>query len=79
MFLGLPDPDPLVRGTNPDPDPSIFQQNSKKNMDSFCSVTLWSSGVMLQELTVPRKLFSPAPFKKYQYISYFKKTFTHLG
>ncbi len=21
MFLGLPDPDPLVRGMNPDPDP----------------------------------------------------------
>jgi hypothetical protein len=28
MFLGLPDPDPLVRGTNPvlDPDPSIIKQ-----------------------------------------------------
>jgi hypothetical protein len=24
MFLGLPDPDPLVRGTNLDPDPSLF-------------------------------------------------------
>ncbi len=24
MFLGLPDPDPLVRGTDPDPDPSLF-------------------------------------------------------
>ncbi len=24
MFLGLPEPDPLVRGTDPDPDPSIF-------------------------------------------------------
>ena len=26
MFLGLPDPDPLVRGANPDPtpDPSFF-------------------------------------------------------
>jgi hypothetical protein len=23
MFLGLPDPDPLVRGMDPDPDPSI--------------------------------------------------------
>ncbi len=23
MFLGLPDPDPLVRGTDPDPDPSL--------------------------------------------------------
>ncbi len=24
MFLGLPDPDPLVRGTDPDQDPSLF-------------------------------------------------------
>ena len=24
MFLGLPDPDPLVRGTDPDTDPSLF-------------------------------------------------------
>jgi hypothetical protein len=24
MFLGLLDPDPLVRGTDPDPDPSHF-------------------------------------------------------
>jgi hypothetical protein len=27
MFLGLPDPDPLVRGMDPDPDPSIIMQN----------------------------------------------------
>jgi hypothetical protein len=24
MFLGLPDPDPLVRGKDPVPDPSLF-------------------------------------------------------
>jgi hypothetical protein len=24
MFLGLPDPDPLVRGADPAPDPSLF-------------------------------------------------------
>jgi hypothetical protein len=24
MFLGLLDPDPLVRGMDPDPDPSLF-------------------------------------------------------
>jgi hypothetical protein len=23
MFLGLPDPDPLVKGTDPDPNPSF--------------------------------------------------------
>jgi hypothetical protein len=26
MFLGLTDPDPLVRGTDPAPDPSFFQK-----------------------------------------------------
>ncbi len=38
MFLGLPDPDPLVRGLDPDPDwdPSII-----KNLDSYYFVTLF--------------------------------------
>jgi hypothetical protein len=39
MFLGLLDPDPLFRGMDPDPDPSIIKQNSKKNLDSYCFVT----------------------------------------
>ncbi len=26
VFLGFPDPDPLVRGMDPDPDPSIIKQ-----------------------------------------------------
>jgi hypothetical protein len=30
MFLGLLDPDPLVRDMDPDPDPSITKQPSKK-------------------------------------------------
>jgi hypothetical protein len=38
MFMGLPDPDPLVSGTNPDP--SIIKQNSKKKLDSYCFVAL---------------------------------------
>ncbi len=37
MVLGLPDPDPLVRGKDPNlapnPDPPIGKQNSKKNLD----------------------------------------------
>jgi hypothetical protein len=37
MFLGLPDPDPLVRGMDPDPDPSIILLSS--NLDSYCVVT----------------------------------------
>ncbi len=48
MFIGLPDPDPLVRGMDPDPDPaldphpSIIKQivrKSKKNLDFYCFVT----------------------------------------
>jgi hypothetical protein len=43
MFLGLPDPDPLVRGVDPDPDPSVIllskSKNSKKKLDSYSFVT----------------------------------------
>jgi hypothetical protein len=36
MFLGLLDPDPIVRGIDPDLDPSISSsKNSKKNLDSL--------------------------------------------
>ncbi len=30
-FFGLPDPDPSVRGTDPNPDPSIIKQKSLRN------------------------------------------------
>jgi hypothetical protein len=41
MFLGLLDPDPSVRGIDPDPDldPSITSKKSKKSLDSYCFVT----------------------------------------
>jgi hypothetical protein len=45
MFLGLLDPDLLVRGMHPDPaldpDPSIIMQNSKNDLDSYYFVTLF--------------------------------------
>ncbi len=41
MFFGLLDPDPLVRGMDPDPDPSIISKNSKKNVNSYCFVTFY--------------------------------------
>ena len=49
MFLGLPDPDLLVRrmdpdpdpALDPDPDPSIIMQKCKKNLDSYYFVTLF--------------------------------------
>jgi hypothetical protein len=39
MFLRLPDPDSLVRGVDPAPEPTIIKQKSKKNLDSYCFVT----------------------------------------
>ncbi len=48
IFLDLDsDPDPSVRGMDPDPDPapapgldpSITEQKSKENLDSYCFVT----------------------------------------
>ncbi len=41
MFWGLKDPDPdqLVRGMDPAPDPSIIKQNSKTNLDFYSFVT----------------------------------------
>jgi hypothetical protein len=44
MFLGLLDPDPLARGTDPDPGPSIIKQNSKKNFGSYCFVDPYQNG-----------------------------------
>jgi hypothetical protein len=49
MFLGLPDPDLLVRCMDPDPDPALDPdpdllsscKNSKKNLDSYYFVTLF--------------------------------------
>ncbi len=37
--VGDPNPDPSVRGINPDHDPSIIKQNSKENLGSCCFVT----------------------------------------
>ena len=61
IFLGLPDPDPLVRGMDPDqypapvPDHSIIMQNSKKNLDSYYAVTLFDFLSLKNEVNVPSK------------------------
>jgi hypothetical protein len=54
MFLGLPDPDPLVRSMDPDltTDPSIMEK-SKKKLDSYCFVT--SFGLFIFEPTKSNK------------------------
>jgi hypothetical protein len=43
VFLGLLDPDPLVRDMDPAPDPDLLSscKNSKKNLDSYYFVTLF--------------------------------------
>jgi hypothetical protein len=48
MVLGLPDP--LVRVT--DPDPSIINQKSKKNLDSYSFVTFL---FLINDENVPSK------------------------
>jgi hypothetical protein len=55
LFLGLPDPDPdpLVRGM--DPDPSIIMQNNKKNLESHYFVTLFDILSLENNVNVPSK------------------------
>ncbi len=55
MFLGLQDPDPLVRGLDPDPDPSIIMQKFKKNLDSYYFVTLFDFLSLKTDEYVPSK------------------------
>ncbi len=63
MFLGLPDPDPLVRGMDPelapDPDPSIIllssSKTSKKNLDFYCFVTSFELFIFENDINVPSK------------------------
>jgi hypothetical protein len=55
MFLGLPDPDPLVRGMDPDPsldpDPYIIMQN----LDSYYFVTLFDFLSLKNYVNLPSK------------------------
>jgi hypothetical protein len=63
MFLGLPDPDPLVRGMEPDPDPALDPdpdllsscKNSKKNLYSYYFVTLFDFLSLKNDGNVPSK------------------------
>ncbi len=53
MFFGLLDPDPLVRGM--DPDPSIIMQNNKKNLESHYFATLFDFLSLKNNVNVPSK------------------------
>jgi hypothetical protein len=56
-----PNPDPLVRGMDPDPaldpdpDPSIIMQNSKKNLDSYYFVIHFDFLSLKNDVKVPSK------------------------
>jgi hypothetical protein len=49
------DPDPLLRGMDPDLDPSIAKQKSKKNVDSYCFVTSFGLLSLNNDVNVPSK------------------------
>jgi hypothetical protein len=70
MFLGLPDPDPLVRCMDSDPNPSIIKQKSKKNLDTGTITKVCTTGNQrkikkpnnFQDKEVPVQLFSFASY-----------------
>jgi hypothetical protein len=55
MFLGLPDPDQLVRCMDPDPDPSIIMRKYEKNLDSYYFVTLFDFLSLKNDVSVASK------------------------
>ncbi len=59
MFLGLPDPDPLFRCMDPDPDLSIMKQKKlKKSIDSYCFVTSFGLFILKNYVNVRSKVFA---------------------
>jgi hypothetical protein len=63
MFLGLLDPDPLVRGM--DPDPSNTKQIRKTPLFSYCYVTsFWLFKPFKNDANVPSKWNKQKNFKK---------------
>jgi hypothetical protein len=62
MFFGLLDPDPLLRGSDPDPYLQRIQvlqssnKNSKKNLDSYCFVTSYNFLFKKNDINVLQKL-----------------------
>ncbi len=57
MFLGLPDPDLLVRGMDPDPDPDLLSasKNCKESLDSYCFVAFLDFLSLKNDVNVPSK------------------------
>jgi hypothetical protein len=57
VFFCLPDPDPLVRGMDPDPalDPDPSSCKNKKNLESYYFVTLFDFLSLKNNVNVPSK------------------------
>jgi hypothetical protein len=53
VWSSVADPDPLVRGTDPDPD--LSSKNSKENLDSYCFVTSLWLFILENDVNVPSK------------------------
>jgi hypothetical protein len=68
VFLGLPDPDPLVRGMDPDPDPISLSKYSKKNLDFYCFVTSFDFLSLKMIGTVYKSNIQENVFKKISFL-----------
>ena len=79
MFLGLQDPDPLVRGMDPAPDPSItMQKQYKKNFDSYYFVTHFDFLSLKNDVNVPSKSNKQKNFFVKSFTAYyFLKVYLH--
>jgi hypothetical protein len=66
MFLGLPEPYPLVRGMYPDP--SIIIKNGQKNLDSYYFVTLFDFLSLKNDVNIPSKSNRQTNFKKISFL-----------
>ncbi len=62
MFLGLLNPDPLIRGMDLDPDPSIIKQKYKKNIGSYCFVIFLDFLSLKNDVNVPSKVINRKNF-----------------
>ncbi len=62
LFLDLLNPDPLARGMDPDPDPSIIKQKYKKSIGSYYFVT--SFGLFILEKSFKNDVNVPSKSNK---------------
>jgi hypothetical protein len=66
MFLGLPDPDPLVRGTDPDPSPDFYHQTKieRKTLIPTVLSLLYDFLSLKNDVNIPSKNNNQKNFEK---------------